>query len=65
MLRLIGEAARQRYLDRQCQSNTQTTRTVLSAITLARQPLRKWTETFTVAVLSAALQYIHQYCAIP
>jgi hypothetical protein len=52
LLRLIGGAARQRYLERQYQSNTRTTRAVLPAITLAGQLMRKWTETFTAAALN-------------
>ncbi|MES2534446.1 MAG: hypothetical protein V4632_01105 [Pseudomonadota bacterium] len=41
VLRVIGEVAREKQLNRQCQSNTRVSRPVLSVITLARQLVRK------------------------
>lgn len=65
MLRMVGEAARHRHLERQCQSNTRTTRPVLSIVTLARQVLRRPEIAFTCAALNDALRYIQHRCAIP
>jgi len=65
LLRLIGEAAKQRHLERQCQSNTRTTRAVLSVLTLARQLVRKQADAFTSNALYAALRYMQRCCAVP
>jgi hypothetical protein len=54
VLRLIGEAARTRQLERQCQSNTRRSRAVLSVISLARQLVRKKLSVFAEDEFSTA-----------
>ena len=60
--RLIGAAAANRGLARQCQSNTRRSRAVLSVITLGRQVVCTRLAVFTVAELKAALRTVQQSC---
>jgi hypothetical protein len=62
--RLIGEAAKARQLERQCQSNTRRSRAVLSVISLARQLVRKGLAHFCSSDLHAALCRLRDGCSI-
>lgn len=64
-LRMIGEAATQRDLARQCQSNTRRSRAVLSVITLARQVVSSKRAIFTRAELKTALCTVRTACSAP
>jgi hypothetical protein len=56
VLRLIGQEAREKQMNRQCQSNTRASRPVLSVITLARQLVRKTVSVWAKEDFDAALQ---------
>jgi hypothetical protein len=59
-LRLIGEIAHARRLERQCQSNTRRSRAVLSLINLAQQLARKGKLVFPYYAFMAALRHLRQ-----
>jgi hypothetical protein len=66
ILRLIGEAARNGPLERQCVPHARASRTCLSVISLARQIIRKRLEKMiTRPMLLAALESLQQRCNIP
>jgi Transposase DDE domain len=64
VLRLIGEAAKARQLERRFQSNTRCSRAVLSVISLARQLVRKGLANFCSSDLHAALYRLRDGCSI-
>ena len=65
VLRLIGEIAHARQLERQYQSNTRRSRAVLSVISLGRQLMRKGLTKFALADFSHGLYRLRNCCSHP